>query len=81
MNWKNIIWNNKEIRIDKKPVYYKNYLESEIIYIHDLLFDLNINDSFGYVSNKLAKLIFYNGQAPEFLKGNHDHIANSPIPS
>ena len=23
MNWTNIIWNNKEIGIDKKPVYYK----------------------------------------------------------
>jgi len=55
MNWKKIIWNNKEIRKDEKPVYYKNYLESGITHIHDLLFDLNSKDSFVYVSNKISK--------------------------
>ena len=39
-DWKIIVWNNKEIRIDNKPVYYKNYFKSGIIYIHDLRFDL-----------------------------------------
>ena len=29
-NWKKIIWNNKEIRIDRKPVYFKSYYESVI---------------------------------------------------
>ena len=33
-NWKNIIWNNKEIRIDKKPIYYENYIESGTDYLH-----------------------------------------------
>ena len=38
-DWKIIVWNNKEIRIDNKPVYYKNYFKSGIIYIHDQLFN------------------------------------------
>ena len=38
-DYQNIIWNNKEIRIDQKPVYYKNYFESGVIYAQDLLFD------------------------------------------
>jgi len=47
-DWKNIVWNNKEIRIDNKPVYYQNYFKSGIIYIHDLRFNLNTIDSYNY---------------------------------
>ena len=47
-NWRKIIWNNKEIRIDKKPVYFKNYYESVIVYVNDLLFNISTNDSFDY---------------------------------
>ena len=54
-DWKIIVWNNKEIRIDNKPVYYKNYFKSGIIYIHDLLFNLNTMDSYNYFSNKIVK--------------------------
>lgn len=57
-DWKIIVWNNKEIRIDNKPVYYKNFLKSGIIYIHDLLFDLNTTDSYNYFSNKIDKSNF-----------------------
>ena len=42
----NIVWNNKEIRIDNKPVFYKNFFESGIIYVNDLLFHLNNRDGF-----------------------------------
>ena len=37
-NWCQIIWNNKEIRIGNKPVYYKKYFESGILLVKDLLF-------------------------------------------
>ena len=57
-DWKIIVWNNKEIRIDNKPVYYKNYFKSGIIYIHDLLFNLNTIDSYHYFSNKIDKSNF-----------------------
>ena len=33
-HYKNIIWNNKEIKIDNKPVYLKNYREAGITYTH-----------------------------------------------
>ena len=57
-DWKIILWNNKDIRIDNKPVYYKNYFKSGIIYIHDLLFNLNTTDSYNYFSNKIIKSNF-----------------------
>ena len=46
----NIVWNNKEIRINNKPVFYKNFFESGIIYVSDLLFHLNNTDSFNIIS-------------------------------
>ena len=45
---------NKEIRIDNKPVYYKKYFESGIIFAKDLLFHLNIEESFNCVKRKLS---------------------------
>jgi len=57
-DWKNIIWNNKEIRIDNKPVYYKNYFKLGIVYTHNLLFNLNTTDSYNYFSNKINKSNF-----------------------
>ena len=53
-NWCHIIWNNKEIRIENKPVYYKKYFESGIIFVKDLLFHLNIQESFNCVKRKLS---------------------------
>ena len=32
-DWQSIIWNNKEIRIVRRPVFYKNYFEEGVIYI------------------------------------------------
>ena len=54
-NWCHIIWNNKEIRIGNKPVYYKKYFESGIIFVKDLLFHLNSEESFNCVTRKLSK--------------------------
>ena len=35
----NIIWNNKEIKINNKPVFYANYCSLGIICLRDLLFE------------------------------------------
>ena len=51
----NIVWNNKEIRINNKPVFYKNFFESGIIYVNDLLFYLNNTDSFNIISKKISR--------------------------
>ena len=49
-DWKNIMCNNKEIRVNKLPVFYKGFFDSDIIYVKDLLFDLSITDSFNIIS-------------------------------
>ena len=54
-NWCHIISNNKEIRIENKPVYYKKYFEAGIIFVKDLLFHLNIKESFNFIKHKLSK--------------------------
>ena len=56
--WQSVDRNNKEIRIHKKPVYYKNYFEYGVVYTHDLLFDLSITDSYSHLSNKVNKTNF-----------------------
>ena len=48
------ILNNK----DKMPVFYKNYFQSGIIYVSDLLFQLNNIDSFRIVSEEISKTNF-----------------------
>ena len=48
-DWQNIVWNNKDIRINNKSVFYKNFFESGIIYVNDLLFGLNNKDSYNVI--------------------------------
>ena len=56
--YKNILWNNKEIKIDNKPAYFKNYRETGITYTRDRLFNRNINVAFTHLSNKINKTNF-----------------------
>ena len=56
--WRNIIWNNKEIRINNSPVFYKNFFDSGIVLASDLLFDLNSTESFNIVKNRVDKTNF-----------------------
>ena len=37
----NVIWNNKDIRINNKAVFYKTYFDKGIIYLNDLQFDVD----------------------------------------
>ena len=39
-NWHHLIWNNQEIRINNKPVFYKRYYNYGIQTVSDLCFDL-----------------------------------------
>ena len=41
-----VIWNNKDIRIDNKSIYYKKYADCVIVYLNDLLFTLDNIRSF-----------------------------------
>ena len=53
--WQNIIWNNKDIRIDNKPIFYKTFFESGITHVTDLRFDLNITESYNIITKKMKK--------------------------
>ena len=57
-DWQNIIWNNKDIRINNKSVFYENFFESDIIYVNDLWFELNNVDSFNVILNIINKTNF-----------------------
>ena len=54
--WHSIIWNNKDVRINKAPVFYKTFFESGFICVNDLLFDLNNLDSYKIISKQLGKV-------------------------
>ena len=51
-----ILWNNKEIHVDNKPFFYKKCFEQDIIFITDLLFEVDTTNSFTIVSNKTSKI-------------------------
>ena len=54
-----ILWNNKQIRINNRHIFYGKFFENGIIYVKDLLFDTDATNSFKIVSSKIAaKLIF-----------------------
>ena len=53
--WRNIMWNNKYIRLDNKPIFYKTFFESGITHITDLRFDLDITESYNIITKKMKK--------------------------
>ena len=54
-DWKTIIWNNKEIKVENKPVYCKHYVNARVICIQDLLSSLNSTDSYNQLSKNICK--------------------------
>ena len=50
--YKYIIWDNREIEIDGKTVFYKQYLSKGIRYTKDLLYDKTNIDSFNILKEK-----------------------------
>ena len=57
-DWRNIIWNNKEIRINSSPIFYKNFFDSGIVLVSDLLFNLTNTESFNIIRNRIDKTNF-----------------------
>ena len=57
-DWDHVIWNNENIRIDKKPIFYKNYYDSGIIYICDLQLHKSVKDSSHPILEKISKTNF-----------------------
>lgn len=54
--WQHIVWNNKEIRINNKPIFYQTLFENGITFVNDLLFDTDTANSFKIISSKISKL-------------------------
>ena len=68
-----IFWNNKDIRIYGKPVFYKSYYDSGVCIIKDLLFNLDNIESFNAINIVVEKANFltWTGQRhaiPSILK-------------
>ena len=56
--WLSIIWNEKDLRINGKPVFYKAYYNSGICTVNDLLLDLDNINSFHIIRKKNKKANF-----------------------
>ena len=54
-NWLYRIWNNQEIRINNKPVFYRRYFNYGIQTVGDLRFDLNNIDSYELIAKHIQK--------------------------
>ena len=76
-----ILWSNKEISVDNKPVFYQKKLsEQNIIFVNDLLFELDTTNYFTIVSNKISKMNFliWAGlclSVPNHLKNSNCHCS------
>ena len=57
-NWLYRMWNNQEIRISNKPVFYKRYFNYGIQTVGDLRFDLNNIDSYELIAKHIQKTHF-----------------------
>ena len=53
-----IIWNNKDIRIDNRSVFYKLYYENGIVYVRDLLLEFDNKQSLDFYRQKGLKTDF-----------------------
>ena len=69
-DWHNIIWNNRDIRIDGSPVFYKNFFLSEVVYLRDLFLNCNDIDSSEITARKIEKSNFL------ILRGFRDSISS-----
>ena len=56
--YKYIVWNNKEIKIDGKSVFYKHFFPKGIKYTEDLLYEKTNIDSF--ITVKRERLLNFN---------------------
>ena len=82
--WLSIVWNNQDVRINKAPVFYKSFFESNIICVNDLLFHLNNLDSYNIISKQVGKVNFLTWAGlrhaiPSHLKmGNYTFMSSPP---
>lgn len=54
--WSDLLWNNKEKHVNRKPVFYKNIFEKHINRINDHLFYMDITSAFVILSKTISKI-------------------------
>ena len=54
----NIIWNNKDICVNDKPLFYKSFFNSGLILVSDLKTDSDISESYNIIAKKIEKTNF-----------------------
>jgi len=81
-----VVWNNKDIRINSKPVFYKKFFDKGITYLNDLKFDVDnvhsyesskqkgLNTNFLTWTALRSSIINMNSKSPDnlFTLGNFD---------
>ena len=67
------------LKIDNKPVFFKNYREAGITYTHDLLFDRDINVAFTHPSKKINKTNFLQWASLRHSIPSQLRFANVPL--
>ena len=75
-DWQGIIWNNKDVRINNAPVFYKTFFESGIICVNDLLFDLNNLNSYNIISKHVGKVNFLAWAGLRHAIPSHSKMSN-----
>ena len=83
-DWVHVIWNNKDVRIDKKPIFYKNCYDSGTIYICDLQLHKSVKDSFHLILEMISKTNFLvwawlRHSIPHSLKSSTYNAAIGPL--
>ena len=57
--YQNIIWNNKDIRVNDKPIFYKTFFNSGLILVSDLRIDFFfITESYNIIAKKIEMTNF-----------------------
>ena len=84
-DWENIIWNNRDIRIDKNHFFTKITLILELFYTHNLLLDLDNRQSYSKFSKTIRKSNFLQWAGlrhsiPPHLKGINKSPSTYNIP-
>ena len=76
---KYILWNNKEIRIDDKSVFYKHFFNNNIIYTTHLLYEMTNIESFNVVRDaglKNSNFLVWTGLRQSVAMKLRVHVPN-----
>ena len=68
----NVVWNNKDIRINNKPVCYKTYFDKGVTYLNDFQFNVDNVRSYESFKQKGLNTIFFYLDSVEIFYYKHE---------